>query len=139
MGTLAPPPRVRARDPTKLPSKLRILDRTDRDRLSPVAGPALLALYSDDKEGVSKRFDLLPADQGVDVILLRPFNSVGWDRTKDEEGITFAAPSQVGVDCLTGTGRMPSEGEAILTWMSEDEERWRLPSLDALPRRAVTA
>ena len=30
----------------------------------------------------------------------------------------YVAPSQAVVDCLTGTGRMPAEGEAVLEWMA---------------------
>ena len=29
----------------------------------------------------------------------------------------FAAVCQVAIDCLTGFGRMPQEGEALLDWM----------------------
>jgi hypothetical protein len=41
--------------------------------------------------------------------------------------------NQIALDCLTGNGRMPQEGEALLDWMAEDEGRWRLPSLSKLP------
>ena len=30
---------------------------------------------------------------------------------------------------LTGNGRMPSEGEALLNWMLANEQEWRLNSL----------
>jgi hypothetical protein len=40
------------------------------------------------------------------------------------------------MDCLTGNGRMPSEGEALLTWMMENEPVWRAPALaEALEER----
>ena len=38
-------------------------------------------------------------------------------------------PSQVAADCLTGNGRMPSEGEALVTWMVENQAEWRTPSV----------
>ncbi len=45
----------------------------------------------------------------------------------------YVAPSQTAVDCLTGNGRMPSEGEAVIEWMANNEAKWRKASLgDAL-------
>jgi hypothetical protein len=32
------------------------------------------------------------------------------------------------LDCLSGPGRMPAEGEAVLGWMGEHEGTWRRPS-----------
>jgi len=104
-------------------------------RLAPVAAPALLTLYSNDPDALAVPLDLLPADEGSNVALLRPYDRVVWDRTSTEDGISYAAPSQVAVDCLTGNGRMPAEGEALLTWMTGNESTWRLP---ALPKEAVT-
>jgi hypothetical protein len=98
-------------------------------RLAPVAAPALLLAYTEEIGAVADALDLLSADDGANVVLLSPFDRVVWDRTTTDEGLTYAAPSQVAVDCLTGTGRMPSEGEALLTWMSENESAWRLNSL----------
>jgi hypothetical protein len=101
-------------------------------RLAPVAAPALLLAYSEDIDAAVGALDLLPADDGANVVLLRPFDRVVWDRTTTEDGLAYVAPSQVGVDCLTGTGRMPAEGEAVMTWMVENESRWRLNSLGEL-------
>jgi len=101
-------------------------------RLAPVAAPALLAAYCDEPERVAEALALLPADEGGDVVLLRPFDVVAKERAvAGEDGITYAAPSQVAVDCLTGTGRMPAEGEAVLGWLRADEARWRRASLAA--------
>jgi hypothetical protein len=98
-------------------------------RLAPVAAPALLLAYCDDIQETAEGLGLLPADEGADVALLRPFDSVVWERTVREDGIDFVAPSQLVVDCLTGTGRMPAEGEALLTMMISDESSWRRVSL----------
>jgi hypothetical protein len=46
--------------------------------------------------------------------------------------MAWAAPSQVAIDCLSGSGRMPSEGEALLEWMRRHEGRWRCQSIDEL-------
>jgi hypothetical protein len=101
-------------------------------RLAPVAAPALLLAYVENASAVTDALNLLPADEGANVVLLRPFDQVVWQGGSRDDGITYAAPSQVAADCLTGPGRMPSEGEALIAWMTENEDRWRLPSLRAL-------
>ncbi|MGH2862764.1 MAG: hypothetical protein ACRDLT_14850 [Solirubrobacteraceae bacterium] len=101
-------------------------------RRAPVAAPALLTAYVDDLPAVADALNLLPADEGANVVLLRPFDSAVWERLEVDDGIAYAAPSQVAADCLTGTGRMPAEGQALLTWMTENEAAWRVPSLAAL-------
>jgi len=104
-------------------------------RLAPIAAPALLVAYCRNIDEVATRFELLPADRGANLILLDPFDPVVWDRSTTDGGITYVAPSQIVVDCLTGNGRMPSEGDAVLAWMEEDESRWRLPSLESVVRK----
>jgi hypothetical protein len=99
-------------------------------RRAPIAAPALLMVYCDDVRAVADELQLLPADTGANVALLQPFDPVAWTGADIEDGISYAAVSQVAVDCLTGNGRMPAEGEALLRWMSEDETRWRATSLD---------
>ena len=101
-------------------------------RLAAVAGPALLVAYARDADAAAAAFGLLPADRGANVVLLRPFDDVVWERTMVADGICYVSPSQVAADCLTGNGRMPSEGEALLTWMVENEAEWRTPSVKDL-------
>ena len=101
-------------------------------RVAPVAGAALLVVYCDDLGQTAEALALLPAEDGANVALLQPFDSVVWERPTRDGGITYAAPSQVVVDCLSGTGRMPSEGEALLSWMTENEPSWRYPTLEKL-------
>ena len=100
--------------------------------LAPVAAPALLTVYVSAPDLVARELGLLPAEQGVDVVLLSPYDEVVWDRMTNRNGISIVAPPQLAVDCLTGTGRMPAEGEAVLTWMAEREDEWRIPSLAQL-------
>jgi hypothetical protein len=64
--------------------------------------------------------------------LLTPFDQVVWERSTQDGGLRYACASQVAVDCLTGTGRMPAEGEAVLEWMQASEASWRWESLDRL-------
>jgi hypothetical protein len=72
---------------------------------------------------------LFPAEAGADTVLTRPDNNVAFARAKPDGGIAWAAPSQVAIDCLAGTGRMRSEGEALIEGMRQDESRWRWPSI----------
>ncbi|MGC9220909.1 MAG: hypothetical protein ACP5H2_06090 [Solirubrobacteraceae bacterium] len=98
-------------------------------RRAPVAAPALLAAYVEDLSPVADALNLLPADEGANVVLLRPFDNAVWERLEADDGIAYVALSQAVADCLTGTGRMPAEGQALLAWMSENETLWRVPSL----------
>ncbi len=108
-------------------------------RRAPVAAPRLLAVYCDDVAAIAGAMGVLRATDGGNVAVLRPFDPVVWQRTEREGGITYAAASQVAVDCLTGNGRMPAEGEALLDWMTENEDRWRTESLAraGVPSRAA--
>jgi len=101
-------------------------------RIAPVTSPALLAVYCDPPALIANDFGLLPAEEGGNVAVLQPFDRVVWLRTSTEGGLLYAAPSQVVVDCLSGNGRMPSEGEALLNWMLANESEWRADSLGAL-------
>lgn len=104
-------------------------------RMAPVAAPALLLTYSDDPTTLARELGLLPADEGANVVLLAPFDPVVWERSTSEGGLCYACPSQVAADCLSGTGRMPVEAEALLDWLLANERTWRWESLDQLPER----
>lgn len=104
------------------------------NRLAPIAAPALLLLYYDSPQRLAAELDLLPAEEGANVMILKPFDPVVFDRTRIEGGLRYAAPSQIAVDCLGGNGRMPAEGEAVLDWMASDESSWRHSSLEDLYR-----
>jgi len=106
-------------------------------RKAPIAAPALLMAYSRNLASVANTLALIPADEGANVVLLRAFDPVVWQRTSNDEGITFVAPAQAAVDCLTGTGRMPAEGEALIGWMTGNEQSWRLPHLPVSAQGAL--
>lgn len=92
-------------------------------RLAAVAAPSLLAVYCDDVAATARELGLLPADEGANVALLRPFDDVVWARGSTADGVGYAAPSQIVVGCLSGNGRMPAEGNAVLGWMLDREDR----------------
>lgn len=95
-------------------------------RVAPIASPAMLLAFTPEPELLAGRLRLLPASEGANVGFLWPFDPIAFARTRwSTDGFQFAAPSQVAVDCLTGNGRMPAEGEALLSWMTENETSWR--------------
>lgn len=101
-------------------------------RLAPVAAPALLVLYATEPRAVAADLALMPVEFGADVIVVRPENDVVFQRSQSEGRLRWAAPSQVAIDCLSGVGRMPAEGEALIDWMRANEETWRVPSIRSL-------
>ncbi|HEX8082754.1 MAG TPA: hypothetical protein VF529_00600 [Solirubrobacteraceae bacterium] len=107
-------------------------------RFAPVAAPATLAVYCEDPGALGRALGFLPTDQGANVALLTPFDPVVWQRTEQQDAVLYVAPAQAAVDCLTGNGRMPAEGEALVAWMVENEPMWRRDSLaDAAGRTAA--
>ncbi len=101
-------------------------------RLSAVAAPELLVLYTRSPSELAKELGLLPSDAGADTILVRPEGQAVFNGSSEETGLWWAAPSQVAIDCLAGSGRMPSEGEAVIEWMRVNQDRWRYPTIRAL-------
>ena len=93
--------------------------------LSPVTVPRLAAIYVDQPEEVSKKLGLRPAETGGNVVLARPYDPVVYERGTDQDGLRFAACTQVAADLITGPGRWPAEGEALLEWMADHEHYWR--------------
>lgn len=118
------------------PSQVAVTGSFAAGRIAPVAAPALLLAYATDLAATADALKLLPADEGANVILLRPYDEAVWSRLDSDDDIAFVAPSQTVADCLTGTGRMPAEGDALLAWMVENEDSWRAPTLrDAIERK----
>jgi hypothetical protein len=96
-------------------------------RIRAIAAPTGLALYSDDPDQLARDLNLLPADSGADVRLILPTQAGELVRPRIEEEITWVGLTQLVIDSFGGPGRMPQEGDAVLEWMTENEEAWRLP------------
>ncbi len=103
-------------------------------RLAPVAPPEVAVIFTDDPDRLVKVGRLLPTTRGVNVILAEPYDPITFDRTTRSGVVTYTSTVQVVLDCLTGNGRMPAEGEAVLAWMRRNEPRWRTGLLE--PRGA---
>jgi hypothetical protein len=88
------------------------------NRIAPIAPARLAMLYIDNVQAAEGALNLRPADTGVNVMLLAPFDDVVFDRTWQDRGLTYVAASQAAVDLMTGPGRAPSEAEAVLQHLS---------------------
>lgn len=88
--------------------------------------PARLGMiYAEDPDRIVELLDLREVESGANVLLARPAYDVVFERTELLNGVTIAAASQVAVDMMTGPGRNPSEGEALLNWMENNVNQWR--------------
>ncbi len=95
-------------------------------RLAPIAEPRLVTLYADDPETAAESLGLRPAETGANVLLVRPFDPVVFERAEYDDDIAYARVTQVLLDLMTGPGRGPAEAEALLAWMRDNEDRWKL-------------
>lgn len=95
-------------------------------RLAPVAEPRLAALYVDDPNDAAQTLGLRPAETGGNVLLVVPFDPVAFERADNVGGITYSRVTQVLLDLMKGPGRGPAEAEALLEWMRENEDVWKL-------------
>jgi hypothetical protein len=129
-GTAALIDRLRSR-PVSRDRKPTITGSFAAARVAPVAAPSLLVVYTMNPRELAADLELLPAEAGADTVLIRPDNEVAFARAVRDGGIAWAAPSQVAIDCLAGSGRMPSEGEALIGWMRDNESAWRSRSIRA--------
>ena len=97
--------------------------------VAPLASGGQIMLYvppgPHTPDATADALDLLRTEEGADVLLLRAHDEVVFERTRVIDGIRQVALSQLAIDCLSGPGRMPAEGEAVLTYMTEHEAAWR--------------
>ena len=93
--------------------------------LAPVAAARAVTIYLDQAAPASDQLGLLPAERGANVLVAQPFDPVVFDRTWTRGDLVYAAPSQVVADLLTGPGRAPAEGAALIQWMQRHESDWR--------------
>ncbi len=93
--------------------------------LAPHAPPRFAMLYVDDVGAARERLGLRPVDRGANVLVAANRDAISFLRARRVDGVTTAAPSQIAVDLLTGPGRSPSEGQALLDWMEANERTWR--------------
>ncbi len=94
--------------------------------IEPYAPVRAAMVFTRDASGLAKEWGLLPAEGSANVLLVEPGYDVVMERAiQRADGAVVAAPAQVVVDQLTGPGRAPSEGEALMAWMEKNESQWR--------------
>jgi hypothetical protein len=100
--------------------------------VAPLAVGGQLMLYIDqgphEVDGWADQLGLIRAEEGADVLLIHAPDKSIFERHRVVDGVAHVALSQLALDCLSGTGRMPAEGEAIVEMMAADETAWRQPS-----------
>jgi hypothetical protein len=94
-------------------------------RLAPYAPARLAMIHVDDPEQAAEQLKLRAVDSGANVLLAAGDYDVVFDRVIEDDSLNYAAPSQTAVDLLTGPGRGPAEGQALLDWMEKHEPAWR--------------
>jgi hypothetical protein len=118
---------------SRLQTRWAITGSLASNLIAPVAAPAMAIVYSDSPDEIAKIFELLPADSGANVVLARPYDDAACTRRWKLDGVSYVSVAQLAADCLTGVGRMPAEGEALVEWMRTNEARWRAPDFKAAP------
>jgi len=109
----------------RFPNRYALTGSMAASAVAPVAPARLAMCYVDDPEQAASQLGLRPAEAGVNVMLLTPFDDVVYERTRDQNKTTFAALSQVAADLLHSPGRGPEEAAALLEWMAGNEHAWR--------------
>ncbi|HLG71059.1 MAG TPA: helix-turn-helix domain-containing protein [Chloroflexota bacterium] len=94
-------------------------------RRAPIAAPRLAVVYVPDVVRSAERLQIKSLETGANVLLAEPFDRVVFERTWQEDGVTYAGLAQVAADLLTSPGRAPSEGEELIRWMEANEGAWR--------------
>lgn len=94
-------------------------------RWAPYAEPRLGIVYTPDADELRARLGLREAPGNPNLLLIEPDDDVVFERSVEADGLRLAAPSQVAVDLLTGPGRNPEEGRALIRWMESNEAKWR--------------
>ena len=60
---------------------------------------------------------------------MEPYDPIVFQRGQILDGMPAVSVAQAVMDSLTGPGRMPAQGKALLAWMRKKEPRWRIQNL----------
>lgn len=90
-----------------------------------IAPTRIAMLYVDDPEAAARSLDLVPAEAGANVWLLRPYDDVVFERTRKRAlaanentvDVVTVSAAQAVVDLLSSPGRGPQEAEALMERM----------------------
>ena len=98
-----------------------------------VAVPEIAVVYAEDPERIATATRLRPVRNGGNVVIALPYDQVVLERTWSKDNAIYVSLAQAAIDCLTGPGRMPAEGNALLGWMRRKAPRWQATSLTGEP------
>lgn len=96
-------------------------------RVAPYAEPRLALLYVEDLSDAATALDLAEAPDANNVLLVEPRDDLPFVGTRTIDDVRYVALGQIAVDLLTGPGRMPAEGRALIEWMRTNEDARRRP------------
>ena len=99
--------------------------------LAPVTAAEIAIVYAEDPERFAKVGRLLPSKFGANVILAKPYDMIVFRRGWSDAGFPSVSVAQSAIDSLSGTARMPAEGEALIKWMRRDPSRWQTARLSS--------
>lgn len=111
--------------------------------VAPIAVGGQLMIYTVPHDDASltrlaQELGLMPVPEGADVLVLAPWDLSVLHRPVRYDQYWQVGLSQLVLDCLSGPGRMPAEGEKVLEFMATNEDNWRLDDL-ARARRHRTS
>lgn len=95
------------------------------NRLAPYAVSKQINLYARYPADLAKVLELRPVQTGANVQIASTRLAVVFARTTKSNGLNYASPSQIAVDLLSGSGRNPVEGEALMDWMDDNKAGWQ--------------
>jgi hypothetical protein len=89
-------------------------------RLASQSLPQRLVMYVDDPIAAMTQFGLHKADDGANVVLVKPVDRSVFHRSREKDGLRYVSPSLAVAD-------LPGEVsfERALAWMSTHEPKWR--------------
>ena len=93
--------------------------------VAPEAEARLGLMYAQDTDDVLVALRARASSGATNLLVIEPADDTPFIRSFDNDGVRYAAFSQVAVDLLSGPGRTPEEGDALLRWMAANENRWR--------------
>ncbi len=98
-----------------------------------VAAPEIAVVYAEDPERIATATRLRRVRNGGNVVIALPYDQIVFERTWTKDNAIYVSPAQAAIDCLTGPGRMPAEGDALLDWMRRKAPDWQAASLTTQP------
>lgn len=123
-------------EPRSIADTLGRLQRLDREDYAitgsfaaqldaPYAPARLLSVYLRDPSVATEVLGLRRVPKGANVRIAANEDEFAFARSRQVDGLCYAAVSQVAVDLMSGPGRSPSEAQELISWMQRNEDAWR--------------